>query len=298
MLPSPPHWATSRPPGRRAPRRRSNSRSMVARSSGRWPSRGSRRRAGQARARAGPSTCSSARSPRRRRAASIIEADSSTAMTRPCGRRSSSASVIRPGPAAGVEHQLVSAQLQAAEHVAPERLHRRPRCGRSSCRPTPAWHTDVRYHVLLATSSAITFESCPPCQAVGETGGSASGSTISRAPGICAAQASPTASGWPGSSLVAAGHDDRRDGDRAERAERLEGPRAGHGFQRVGDRLGVLVGPEALAQDRLDCRAYPRRQRAQVIGGDEAIHSALAKARGKAVPRSRRRRARRDRRRA
>ncbi len=68
--------------------------------------------------------------------------------------------------------------------------------------PLAYWHTSVRYHVLMRgvpasggpgaptpapASSAITRESCPPCQAIGERAGGPASSTTSSAPGIVAA---------------------------------------------------------------------------------------------------------------
>ena len=96
-LPSPPHWATSRPPGRSAAYRRANSASWSAIQ---WKT------AFEKTASTGSSSSSSvrsawstvARSPSASRACSTIDGAASTAITRPSGRRSSSSSVTRPVP--------------------------------------------------------------------------------------------------------------------------------------------------------------------------------------------------------
>ena len=96
-LPSPPHWATSRPPGFSASRMRANSRSW---SPIQWNV------AVETTASTGSSTASSSRSPSRtstlsgsrRLASSTIAREPSTAITRPRGSRSASTAVTRPVP--------------------------------------------------------------------------------------------------------------------------------------------------------------------------------------------------------
>jgi hypothetical protein len=115
-----------------------------------------------------------------------------------------------PRAAAGVEHGLVAAQLQPLQHLASERLHRPGDAVIAAAVPfSRLRHTSVRYHVCpvrarrrprplgssrylrytsaRAASSAITRESCPPCQAIGERAGGPACSTTRCAAGISCA---------------------------------------------------------------------------------------------------------------
>ena len=124
-LPSPPHWATSRPPGFSAARRRANSRSW---SPIQW------KVAVETIASTGSSSSSSSRSASRtstvgraaaRRAsldhrARAVDGDHAPAR-QPLGQRRGHPA----GAAARVEHGLVAAQPQPRQHVAAHRLERR-----------------------------------------------------------------------------------------------------------------------------------------------------------------------------
>ncbi len=97
-----------------------------------------------------------------------------------------------PRAAAGVEHGLIAAQLQALEHRQPKRLHRPGDTVVTAPVPLAYWHTSVRYHVppARAASPRSTRESCPPCQAIGERIGRPStlgSSTTNSAPSIARA---------------------------------------------------------------------------------------------------------------
>ncbi len=127
MFPTPPHWATSRPPSRSAARRRANS---VAWSAIQWNVAveriASTVRPPRSRVvRSATTSSRSGRAPRRSRAAAIIDAEPSTPITRPRGRRSSSASVTRPEPQPASRTVSSPRERQALEHRAPHRLHRR-----------------------------------------------------------------------------------------------------------------------------------------------------------------------------
>ena len=127
MLPTPPHWATSQPPGRSTAARFANSASW---SRTQWKVAVDRiastlaldrERTGRGRRRR-----SSIRSPNRAsrsRAAAIIAGEPSRAMTRPRGRRAASSSVTRPLPQPASRTRLVAGQRQAVEDgAAPARL--------------------------------------------------------------------------------------------------------------------------------------------------------------------------------
>ena len=233
----------------------------------------------------------SALPPSRSLAASTIEADSSTAITRPRGSRSSSAWVIRPEP------------QPASSTISSPRSSRRASTSSPSASmvcgdavvagpvPLAYWHTVVRYHVpqsALAASSASTFDSCPPCQAIGELAiligrGSRVLDHQLRA-GDRAGVAFAHGQRMQRIGLVAAGHHDRRDLDARELCHVLERARARHDFERVGHRARMLVRREALAEHRLDCRAPVLRHRGEVVGADEPLHPPVAQPRCQRIP--------------
>ncbi len=98
MFPAPPHWATRRPPARRAPRSEANSASWSAIQ---WKVAVEKTTSTVSPPRSRPTRSATRRStpsPSRLRAASIIDADMSTPITRPSGTRSISSSVRRPEP--------------------------------------------------------------------------------------------------------------------------------------------------------------------------------------------------------
>ncbi len=119
------------------------------------------------------------------------------------------------------------------------------------------------------TTSAMIRDSWLPCQAIGRPPGS---SVTSRAPGIAAAYASPTARGWSGSAssseaTTAAGHRQR-----AQLVDLAERVRARDRVERVGHRVGMIVLGEPLGHhpdrglapalgDRARCPAPPGTRR-------------------------------------
>ena len=117
------------------------------------------------------------------------------AITRPRGRRSSSASVMRPEPQPASSTSSSPLSCRRSSTARPERLHRCRRCGHSSLRPTRVPARDLlraRLRTLYAitycriqraAASPARFESCPPCQAIGERGGGPASSTTSARPG-------------------------------------------------------------------------------------------------------------------
>ena len=153
-LPSPPHWATRRPPGRSAACRRAKSRSWSSDPVEDGAGEDRVDRLGAARARSGRRPGRSTRSPSRSRAFSIIDAEPSTAITRPrAGARSASA-VTRPLAAAGVEHGLLAAQLQPVEHLLPHSTCGTGDRGRRSRRPSrgsPMFIAPARAHSAVVT---------------------------------------------------------------------------------------------------------------------------------------------------
>ena len=97
-------------------------------SSGRSRWRRSRRPARRARASSRSETISSTRSPnsaRFSRACSIIDGEPSTPITLPSGRRSQISARDAAAAAAGVEHGLVTAEVEPGEHLPPPLLLRR-----------------------------------------------------------------------------------------------------------------------------------------------------------------------------
>src|ERR1700722_4801861 len=88
----------------------------------------------------------------------------------------------------------------------------------------------------------------------------------------------------PGVGLVAAGHDECRRGDRLEIGEGLERVRAWHDFERVGNRLRILVCAQALAEHRLDGRTPRVGHGVEVVGAYEALDPALAQPSRERVP--------------
>ena len=125
MFPSPPHCATSRPPGRSA-RAQAREESLVVG----YPVEGRRRedrvdrllelqleQVGHAQLHA-PGRASS-------RAASIIDGDSSTAITLPRGSRSISASVTRPEPQPASSTVSSPDSSSRSQHRSAHRLHDR-----------------------------------------------------------------------------------------------------------------------------------------------------------------------------
>ena len=200
MLPSPPHCATSRPPG--AQRRvQPREQPLVVGDPVERRGREDRvERRSRARARAGRADAHVGAGQSRSRAASTIDCEASAAITCP-SRQALDQRLRDPArAAAGVEHGLIAAQLQPAEHFQAERLHRAgdPVVARSVPRRVPLAYA-VRYHIwqrdraalrraaarsdsARSASSAIARESCPPCQAIGErAGGPASSTSSSRA---------------------------------------------------------------------------------------------------------------------
>ena len=190
MLPSPPHWATSRPPGRSAACRRANSRSWSAIQWNvaveRTASTGSLQleleQVGDAHVDVGAEPLAGGGDHRGR----LVDRDHPPAR-QPLDQRLGDAA----RPAAGVEHALVAVELQPVEHGEPERLHRAGDAVVAASVPFAYWHTIVRYHVPDArtASSASTRESCPPCQAIGErmVPATPASSTTSSAPRIARA---------------------------------------------------------------------------------------------------------------
>ena len=69
-----------------------------------------------------------------------------------------------------------------------------------------------------------------------------------------------------------------------ELVPRLERPRARHLLERVGDRLGVLVRGQPLAQHRLHRVAERLRHARLAVGLEEALHPALAQPARQRVP--------------
>ena len=135
MLPAPPHWATSRPPGRVTAARLRNSASWsgtqwnvaVERTASTRPSIGS----GTPRS----ATTYSIRSPKRAsrsRAASTIDGEPSSAMTRPVGQALGELLGDAAAAAAGIEDALVAPERQAIED---RRAPARHRVGDAVVRP-------------------------------------------------------------------------------------------------------------------------------------------------------------------
>ena len=165
--------------------------------------------------------------------------------------------------------------------------------------PLAYWHTSVRYRVLMRgvpasggpgaptpapASSAITRESCPPCQAIGErAGGLGLLDDQLRARDRRAHSSRRRASGCPGSASSRLATRDRGDGDRGELGPILERARARHGLQRVGDRAGCSCAAGAGAGRSRRSREWSRAA-LQVIRGDEALPPALAQSRAPARP--------------
>ncbi len=155
MLPSPPHCATSWPPGRSAACRRANSRSWSAIQ---WKVAVERT--------ASTGSCSSSSagrraSPRHVRIAAQPLAGGCDHRLRTRPRRSPARGQAlhqrlgdAPRAAAGVEHRLVSAQLQPGEHPAPS-ASSGPRCGRSSARPIGT--SGIRAYVITYTSGNCVY---------------------------------------------------------------------------------------------------------------------------------------------
>ena len=93
----------------------------------------------------------------------------------------------------------------------------------------------------------MTFENWPPCQASGELA-RLLGAQLRARDRLRVALADRVR--VPGVGLVAAGdHDGRQRRARASSSQVSNGARARDGVERVGDRLGVLVGGEPLVQD-------------------------------------------------
>ena len=124
-------------------------------------------------------------------------------------------------------------------------------------------------------------ESWAPCHAIGDWPCS---STTRRAPGIAPAYASPTASGWPGSGSSRSATTTVGTSIARELVELVERPRARHDAQRVGDRLGMLVRGQALADDPEDRLAPARVAGRLAVGGDEALDAAFAQPVAERVP--------------
>ena len=296
MLPSPPHCATSRPPGRSAARSRGTA-ARGRRSSGTSRSRGSRRR--------GSSSSSSSRSsdahdrppaPRRSRAASTIDGDSSTrdhaAPRQPLDQRLGDP----PGAAAGVEHDLVTAQLQ------PRRAPRSPSASIvagdaviAAFRPTRvlAYVRTLSRIAARAASSASTCESCPPCHAIGERAGGPGVLDDEPRAGNRLRVALADGQRMARVGLVAAGDHDRRR-PRCRRARQL--PRTGASAARL----------RARRRPRSGCSCAARRWRStvsivarhalghgvEVICAHEPLHATLAQPARERVPARELRRAR------
>ena len=136
-----------------------------------------------------------------------------------------------------------------------------------------------------SASSAMTFESWPPCQASGDW---PSSSTRSSAPGIALRVLLADRERVAGVGLVAARDHDRRRADPRQRVERSEGLRARDAPQRVGDRLRVLVARQPLAHD-LQHRVAELRVEVLglAVGLDEPVHAVRSAARRSAGPSAR-----------
>ncbi len=235
-----------------APRAGARTGARGRRSSGRWRSRGRRRRAPRPRARAGridpqvrlgPQALAGRLDHRR----GVVDPDhppSRQALDERLGDP--------PGPAAGVEDGLLARSAGAGRAPPARAAPWARRCGRSWCRPTRVLaYARTLSHTARRRARAISFESCPPCQAIGERGGGPAASTTRLGPRDRARVASPTASGWPGSASSRLATTSVGTGDPLQLRHGLEGTRAGHDFEGVGHRLWMLVGGQALAQDRL-----------------------------------------------
>ena len=143
MLPTPPHWATSRPPGRSDRGEVREQRVVIGRPSGTSPSTGSRRPARRAAA-AAPGPRRRTRPDRRtapaaRRAASIIDGERVERDDVPARQPRGEQLGDPARAAAGVEHPLVAGERQPVEdRPAPPRL----RVGDAVVRPgvPVAWH--------------------------------------------------------------------------------------------------------------------------------------------------------------
>ena len=114
-----------------------------------------------------------------------------------------------------------------------------------------------------ATRSAITFESWPPCQASGERPGSSDDEPRAGDPRRVAL--ADARSGCPGSASSRLGHDDgRRRRCARSSSQRSNGRERGTARSASATRVGVLVGGQALAQDRrAPSRATARARRAR-----------------------------------
>ena len=273
MLPSPPHWATSRPPGRSAACRRANSRSWSAIQWNVAVERIASTRLVELEVeQVEHAHVDAVGAGRRARslAASTIEADASTAITLPARQALDQRLGDPPRAAARVEHDLVARQLQAREHLAAQRLHR-PRdavvARAVPCRVPLAYERTLSRTVqpmrhrarrsagypARATSSASSFESCPPCQAIGERGGGPASSTIRRRAGDRLRVAFADRERMARVGLVAAGDDDAS-GPRwpPARCSVSNGRERGTTSSASATAVGMLVGGQALAQHRLD----------------------------------------------
>ena len=266
---------TARPAARRGAARRAGARTAARgrRSSGRWRSRGSRP--------AGSSSSSSSRSQRqhlgvraealarrldhRRRLVDGDHAPARQALDQRFGDRAPSRSRRR----ARVSSPASSRRSSTSR---PRRLHRRRRCGRSWLRPTHV--ADIRPYVI--TYAVRTARRAPrsPSRAALPARRSASAADPrrlhdeARAGDRLAPSARRRPAGGPGRprrGCATTTVGTRRAG--RARARLLERARARHHFERVGDRLRMLVGGEPLAQDRLDVsRASRRGTLVEVIG--------------------------------
>ena len=262
MLPSPPHCATSRPPGLSAARRRLNSRSWSAIQ---WKVAVERIASSglselELEQVAGESRDFEPLAPSRSRAARVIDSDASTAMTRPRGRRSRSASVIRPEPQPGVEHGLIAVQLEAIETVQAKASIGPGDAVVAGAVPLTYWHTVVRYHVLAGTRArpAASRTLRELTSLPGDRGARRVLGGLDHEPGagdglgVRLAHRQRVAR----VGLVAAGDTTVGTAIPSSCVEALERTRTRHHFQGVGHRRRVLVGRQALAQDGLD-RAPP-----------------------------------------
>ena len=128
MLPSPPHCATRRPPGRSTVARFANSASW---SDTQWKVAVDRTASTEAGSRGSgcprSATTNETRSPNgasRPRATSTIDGEASSATTRPRGSALEELLRDPPGAASGIEHGLVAGQRQAVEDVGAPARHR------------------------------------------------------------------------------------------------------------------------------------------------------------------------------